>query len=286
MTNRTKLSNGSIRIKDNIIAAEDILYYRGYLLHKQLDNLDPNKLYAVYNPADVIKKATDGIGSLPIDFQHRTSEYLGETILGTTIGSPQLDEKNNLVADIEIWNTKALNDLESIDELKFSLEYISDIRQQSGTFKGKNFDIITDKIIPLSLSLTNIPRSTKTILKDSILDGENMDNQTLNADNNELIETKLLSEVQSITALLSHVIARLDTIVSAMGNNQLSEMKDNKEEITIQDTRKDATIEDESINLENEIISLVGKGAEVDYCRHSFAKKPINYNNVQLYRDK
>ena len=135
-------SNSFELVKDNPLSAEGVYLYSGKMIG--LPDLDPNKLYPVYRPAEELEKAADSFNNVPFIIGH---EMIGK-------GATPYDQRpasgvltnvkykaGKLYGDLKIWSEKMKDKiLSGVKEL--SLGYKSVYERSRGVFKGQTYDFI------------------------------------------------------------------------------------------------------------------------------------------------
>lgn len=124
------------------MSAEGVYLYSGRMIG--LPNLDPDKLYSVYRPAEELEKAADSFNNVPFIIGH---EMIGE-------GATPYDQRpasgvltnvkykaGKLYGDLKIWSEKMKNKiLSGVKEL--SLGYKSIYERSRGVFNGQTYDFV------------------------------------------------------------------------------------------------------------------------------------------------
>ena len=135
-------SNSFELVKDNPLSAEGVYLYSGKMIG--LPDLDPNKLYPVYRPAEELEKAADSFNNVPFIIGH---EMIGK-------GATPYDQRpasgvltnvkykaGKLYGVLKIWSEKMKDKiLSGVKEL--SLGYKSVYERSRGVFKGQTYDFI------------------------------------------------------------------------------------------------------------------------------------------------
>lgn len=135
-------SNSFELVRDNPLSAEGVYLYSGRMIG--LPNLDPDKLYPVYRPAEELEKAAESFNNVPFIIGH---EMIGE-------GATPYDQRpasgvltnvkykaGKLYGDLKIWSEKMKDKiLSGVKEL--SLGYKSIYERSRGVFKGQTYDFI------------------------------------------------------------------------------------------------------------------------------------------------
>lgn len=135
-------SNSFELVKDNPLSAEGVYLYSGRMIG--LPNLDPDKLYPVYRPAEELEKAADSFNNVPFIIGH---EMIGE-------GATPYDQRpasgvltnvkykaGKLYGDLKIWSEKMKDKiLSGVKEL--SLGYKSIYERSRGVFNGQTYDFV------------------------------------------------------------------------------------------------------------------------------------------------
>lgn len=135
-------SNSFELVRDNPLSAEGVYLYSGRMIG--LPNLDPDKLYPVYRPAEELEKAAESFNNVPFIIGH---EMIGE-------GATPYDQRpasgvltnvkykaGKLYGDLKIWSEKMKDKiLSGVKEL--SLGYKSVYERSRGVFKGQTYDFI------------------------------------------------------------------------------------------------------------------------------------------------
>lgn len=135
-------SNSFELVRDNPLSAEGVYLYSGRMIG--LPNLDPDKLYPVYRPAEELEKAAESFNNVPFIIGH---EMIGE-------GATPYDQRpasgvltnvkykaGKLYGDLKIWSEKMKNKiLSGVKEL--SLGYKSIYERSRGVFNGQTYDFI------------------------------------------------------------------------------------------------------------------------------------------------
>ena len=135
-------SNSFELVKDNPLSAEGVYLYSGRMIG--LPNLDPDKLYPVYRPAEELEKAADSFNNVPCIIGH---EMIGE-------GATPYDQRpasgvltnvkykaGKLYGDLKIWSEKMKDKiLSGVKEL--SLGYKSIYERSRGVFNGQTYDFV------------------------------------------------------------------------------------------------------------------------------------------------
>ena len=135
-------SNSFELVKDNPLSAEGVYLYSGKMIG--LPDLDPNKLYPVYRPAEELEKAADSFNNVPFIIGH---EMIGKdaTPYDQRPASGVLTnvkyKAGKLYGDLKIWSEKMKDKiLSGVKEL--SLGYKSVYERSRGVFKGQTYDFI------------------------------------------------------------------------------------------------------------------------------------------------
>lgn len=124
------------------MSAEGVYLYSGRMIG--LPNLDPDKLYPVYRPAEELEKAADSFNNVPFIIGH---EMIGE-------GATPYDQRpasgvltnvkykaGKLYGDLKIWSEKMKDKiLSGVKEL--SLGYKSIYERSRGVFNGQTYDFV------------------------------------------------------------------------------------------------------------------------------------------------
>lgn len=135
-------SNSFELVRDNPLSAEGVYLYSGRMIG--LPNLDPDKLYPVYRPAEELEKAAESFNNVPFIIGH---EMIGE-------GATPYDQRpasgvltnvkykaGKLYGDLKIWSEKMKDKiLSGIKEL--SLGYKSIYERSRGVFNGQTYDFV------------------------------------------------------------------------------------------------------------------------------------------------
>lgn len=135
-------SNSFELVRDNPLSAEGVYLYSGKMIG--LPNLDPDKLYPVYRPAEELEKAADSFNNVPFIIGH---EMIGE-------GATPYDQRpasgvltnvkykaGKLYGDLKIWSEKMKDKiLSGVKEL--SLGYKSIYERSRGVFNGQTYDFV------------------------------------------------------------------------------------------------------------------------------------------------
>lgn len=135
-------SNSFELVRDNPLSAEGVYLYSGRMIG--LPNLDPDKLYPVYRPAEELEKAAESFNNVPFIIGH---EMIGD-------GATPYDQRpasgvltnvkykaGKLYGDLKIWSEKMKDKiLSGVKEL--SLGYKSVYERSRGVFKGQTYDFI------------------------------------------------------------------------------------------------------------------------------------------------
>ena len=135
-------SNSFELVRDNPLSAEGVYLYSGRMIG--LPNLDPDKLYPVYRPAEELEKAADSFNNVPFIIGH---EMIGE-------GATPYDQRpasgvltnvkykaGKLYGDLKIWSEKMKDKiLSGVKEL--SLGYKSIYERSRGVFNGQTYDFV------------------------------------------------------------------------------------------------------------------------------------------------
>lgn len=135
-------SNSFELVRDNPLSSEGVYLYSGRMIG--LPNLDPDKLYPVYRPAEELEKAAESFNNVPFIIGH---EMIGE-------GATPYDQRpasgvltnvkykaGKLYGDLKIWSEKMKDKiLSGVKEL--SLGYKSVYERSRGVFKGQTYDFI------------------------------------------------------------------------------------------------------------------------------------------------
>lgn len=135
-------SNSFELIRDNPLSAEGVYMYSGRMIG--LPNLDPDKLYPVYRPAEELEKAAESFNNVPFIIGH---EMIGE-------GATPYDQRpasgvltnvkykaGKLYGDLKIWSEKMKEKiLSGVKEL--SLGYKSIYERSRGVFNGQTYDFV------------------------------------------------------------------------------------------------------------------------------------------------
>lgn len=135
-------SNSFELVRDNPLSAEGVYLYSGRMIG--LPNLDPDKLYPVYRPAEELEKAAESFNNVPFIIGH---EMIGE-------GATPYDQRpasgvltnvkykaGKLYGDLKIWSEKMKDKiLSGVKEL--SLGYKSIYERSRGVFNGQTYDFI------------------------------------------------------------------------------------------------------------------------------------------------
>ena len=135
-------SNSFELVRDNPLSAEGVYLYSGKMIG--LPDLDPNKLYPVYRPAEELEKAADSFNNVPFIIGH---EMIGKdaTPYDQRPASGVLTnvkyKAGKLYGDLKIWTEKMKDKiLSGVKEL--SLGYKSVYERSRGVFKGQTYDFI------------------------------------------------------------------------------------------------------------------------------------------------
>lgn len=135
-------SNSFELVRDNPLSAEGVYLYSGKMIG--LPDLDPNKLYPVYRPAEELEKAADSFNNVPFIIGH---EMIGKdaTPYDQRPASGVLTnvkyKAGKLYGDLKIWSEKMKDKiLSGVKEL--SLGYKSVYERSRGVFKGQTYDFI------------------------------------------------------------------------------------------------------------------------------------------------
>lgn len=135
-------SNSFELVRDNPLSAEGVYMYSGRMIG--LPNLDPDKLYPVYRPAEELEKAAESFNNVPFIIGH---EMIGE-------GATPYDQRpasgvltnvkykaGKLYGDLKIWSEKMKDKiLSGVKEL--SLGYKSIYERSRGVFNGQTYDFV------------------------------------------------------------------------------------------------------------------------------------------------
>lgn len=135
-------SNSFELVRDNPLSAEGVYLYSGKMIG--LPDLDPNKLYPVYRPAEELEKAADSFNNVPFIIGH---EMIGKdaTPYDQRPASGVLTnvkyKAGKLYGDLKIWSEKMKDKiLSGVKEL--SLGYKSVYERSRGVFKGQTYDFV------------------------------------------------------------------------------------------------------------------------------------------------
>lgn len=147
--------NGWIEVEGNPIAKVGVFPYLGKsLINKSkphLRDLDPDKTYYVYRPAEELskKEVLDSFKMVPIIDKH---EMLGNAALGRTpaedkgvagaLGENIYFEYPYIKATIKIFSERLADKIESKEQCELSAGYTADLEDSSGEFEGKPYHFI------------------------------------------------------------------------------------------------------------------------------------------------
>ncbi len=171
---REMSSNGFVEIKDNPISMEGVFQYSGAQISP---DLDPNKIYNVYRPAEELsnEECISSFRLVPWTDEHAMigpaeegmtpAERAG--ISGVTGEEVYFDKDDGkLKANLRIFSKK-LQNLINYDKKELSIGYCCDYILTSGVFNGQSYDAVQRNIRGNHLALVDEGRCGREV---SVLD--------------------------------------------------------------------------------------------------------------------
>lgn len=143
----------------SVITKTGVDEYPGASLNKP--GLEPNKLYKIYRPPEVIEAALPLMKHLRIlDGHHfETANNLkDDKLVGTTGDAPEMKDGAAYI-NVTIWKDGAIKEIEAGTKEQFSLGYSFDVDMTPGTTPdGRHYDGRFTKIIPEHVALVPVGR--------------------------------------------------------------------------------------------------------------------------------
>lgn len=143
----------------SVVTKTGVDEYPGASLNKP--GLEPNKLYKIYRPPEVIEAALPLMKHLRIlDGHHfETADNLkNDKLVGVTGDAPEMKDGAAYI-NVTIWPQKAIDEIESGKKEQFSLGYAFDVDMTPGTTPdGRHYDGRFTKIVPEHVALVPVGR--------------------------------------------------------------------------------------------------------------------------------
>jgi len=169
---RSKDIDGRLHVEMTTISAESVdNYIGGEIANWQSLGLDPQKVYAVYRPAEELAKAVETFNKLPVLMGHahataydpKTDMVIGSTGESAEFVAPYL--RNSMV----VWTQDAIESIESRETADLSCGYYYKPVLESGTWNGKPYTVKMTNIIGSHLAVVPDGRVPGAIIEDSSL---------------------------------------------------------------------------------------------------------------------
>lgn len=145
---RRKDDNGFLHVDACHITKEQVVgYYGREIPGWEALNLEPDRLYNVYRPADEIEKAAATFDGLPLQLQHHIDsanepqkDFRVGSISRPAWNAPYLD------CDLHITDGAAIDAIEHGDFKEISAAYLYEPTLEHGTFDGTEYEIVMRNI--------------------------------------------------------------------------------------------------------------------------------------------
>ena len=266
---REMSSNGFIEIKDNPISMEGVFQYSGSQISA---DLDPNKIYNVYRPADELstEECISSFRLVPWTDEHAMigpaeegmtpAERAG--ISGVTGEEVYFDKTDGkLKANLRIFSKK-LQNLINYDKKELSIGYCCDYILTDGFFNGQSYDAVQRNIRGNHLALVQEGRCGKEV---SVLDQlkftfdqkviEKMTEE--NTKDEEAMEESAVSPMAELMARFE----KLSDLVTQLMAPAAEEAVVDEEEVMVEDEDKDE--DDKVAAMDSKLKSLTSELAAV-----------------------
>ena len=164
---RTFDKDGRMRVAVSHISREQVADYLGREIPGwDRLGLNPNKVYALYRPAEELEKAASTFNQIPILLEHvhvtaansRPDLVVGATGTDAEWNAPYLD--NSLV----LWTGEAIDLVESEEAKELSCSYHYKPVVKAGTFNGQRYDIVMTDLIANHVALVAAGRAGPTVV--------------------------------------------------------------------------------------------------------------------------
>lgn len=160
-------SNGYLRVSAcNITKAQVRIYYGKEIPNWRDFNLDPDKIYNVYCPAEELKKALETFNNLPLTREHievNVNNVPKDKIVGSLGDSAQF--KNPYVQNsLIVYDQKDIDWIMSGRKRELSCGYTYTPVQQSGEFNGLPYDFIMTDIVGNHVALVKEGRAGHDVM--------------------------------------------------------------------------------------------------------------------------
>jgi hypothetical protein len=146
---RHKDENGHLIVDSTIITKAAVNpYYGSEIPEYERLGLDPNKIYNMLRDPEELKKGMPTFGEKQLLMKHifvSADEPQKDSIAGT-IGSNLDMVGDDVKGSLTVWDSEAINLIESGKLAELSASYFYDADMQSGTFKGQAYDGIMRNI--------------------------------------------------------------------------------------------------------------------------------------------
>ena len=142
-TARTFDENGYLHVSTSNITKEQVVPYVGDTIPgwQELE-LDPQKVYQIYRPADEIEKAADTFNGLPLSLDHwemDASNMPKDKIVGS-LGTDAAFDAPYLTNSLTVTDADAIKRINSGEFRDLSAGYLCDVEMIDGMFDGKHYD--------------------------------------------------------------------------------------------------------------------------------------------------
>ena len=162
-------SNGFMHLDKSPLTKEQVAPYRGFEVPDyQRFQLEPNKIYHVYRPAQELRdpETLKSMNNIPIQLNHHIEDP-DNPPNDTRVGSTGTDAKWSapyVTNSLAFYDKRAIELIESGAMRELSLGYSYDPEFKPGTFKGKAYDFVMRNIRANHLALVEQGRAGHDVL--------------------------------------------------------------------------------------------------------------------------
>jgi hypothetical protein len=262
---RSKDANGFLHVAVSNLTKEQIAPYLGSSIPNwQSLDLDPNKMYQIYRPADEIEKSAETFNGLPVMLNHwnfdaNTIGEVKDKVVGS-LGTDARWEAPYLKNSLIITDADAIAKIEDGSYSELSASYLCDVDMTGGIWQGKTYDGIMTGIIGNHVALVPEGRAGHDVrIADiSIKGGKKMD------------------KWEKLVALLKEVFSESEETkdeqeVEVIEKTDMNEAPAPAEEVEVKEETKD---EEEPVDVEadkiRELMTKAGLDPEDDNEQKAF----------------
>jgi len=169
-SNREKNEFNHLKVKECVLTAESVDEYLGSELPANL-NVDKDKSYSVYRPANELKKALSTYNDVPLTNEHffvdsnvtNKDKWIG------SVGSEAKFKDGKVYNKVTIWDKAGVDLVERIRKDGLSCGYKYKILDKKGVFNGKPYDFMMKDITCNHVALVDNARVKYARLADENL---------------------------------------------------------------------------------------------------------------------